>query len=86
MNRFLALTALTLISTMASASALDPHHEHIGSSLNQYLDGGPRVVAGVPRFDAPEIDPGSAMAALTLLGGGLVVLVGRFSRKPSRKA
>ena len=30
---------------------------------------------------APEIDPGSAMAALTLLAGGLAVARGRFRRK-----
>lgn len=30
-----------------------------------------------PRFAAPEIDPSSAIAGLTLLAGGLVVLRGR---------
>ena len=37
--------------------------------------------ASVPPAAAPEIDPGSAMAALTLLGGGLAVLRGRIRRK-----
>ncbi len=31
---------------------------------------------------APEIDPGSAMAALTMLMGGLAVLRGRRSKNP----
>jgi hypothetical protein len=36
-----------------------------------------------PRFPmlAPEIDPASAMAGLTLLAGGLAVLRGRRNRK-----
>jgi hypothetical protein len=33
------------------------------------------------RVRAPEIDPASAMSALTLLAGGLVVLRGRKSGK-----
>jgi hypothetical protein len=44
---------------------------------------------GPPRFDpqppksmaAPEIDPSSALAGLTLLSGGLAVMRGRRSRK-----
>jgi hypothetical protein len=81
MNKLLAMMALTLVSTLASAWDLDPH----GSSGHQYLNPEPRVEGGPRRVDAPEIDPGSTMAALTLLGGGLLVLVGRFSRKPSRE-
>jgi hypothetical protein len=33
------------------------------------------------RVSAPEIDPASALGALTLLGGGLLVLRGRRSKK-----
>jgi len=36
---------------------------------------------GAARVSAPELDPASAMAALTLLTGGLAVLRGR-RRKP----
>jgi len=32
-------------------------------------------------FDAPEIDPASAISALTLLFGGLTVLRGRINKK-----
>jgi len=37
-----------------------------------------------PTIQAPEIDPASMVAALTLLGGALAVLRGRRSMKPSR--
>jgi hypothetical protein len=37
---------------------------------------------GSPPASAPEIDPGSAMAALTMLMGGLAVLRGRRSKNP----
>ncbi len=33
------------------------------------------------RFDVPEIDPTSAISALTLLVGGVTVLRGRISKK-----
>ena len=33
---------------------------------------------------APEIDPASAMAGLTLLAGGLAVLRGRFAKKTAK--
>ncbi len=35
------------------------------------------VAFGAVRVSAPELDPASAMAALTLLSGGLAVLRGR---------
>ena len=35
----------------------------------------------VPVARAPEIDPGSALSALTLLGGALAVVAGRRLRK-----
>jgi hypothetical protein len=35
----------------------------------------------VARVSAPELDPASAMAALTLLGGGLAVLRGRRKKR-----
>jgi len=38
---------------------------------------------GSPTVQAPEIDPASMVAALTLLGGALAVLRGRRTMKPS---
>ena len=39
------------------------------------------VAFGAVRVSAPEFDPASAMAALTLLSGGLAVLRGRRGGK-----
>ena len=39
------------------------------------------VAFGAARVSAPELDPASAMAALTLLSGGLAVLRGRRKRQ-----
>jgi hypothetical protein len=38
---------------------------------------------GLPTVQAPEIDPASIVAALTLLGGALAVLRGQRAMKPS---
>ena len=38
---------------------------------------------GSPTIQAPEIDPASLVAALTLLGGALAVLRGQRAIKPS---
>jgi hypothetical protein len=42
----------------------------------------PVVEHGSPPASAPEIDPGSAMAALTMLTGGLAIVRGRRSKNP----
>jgi hypothetical protein len=39
------------------------------------------VAFGAARVSAPELDPASAMAALTLLTGGLAVLRGRRKKE-----
>ena len=39
------------------------------------------VACAASRVVAPELDPASAMAALTLLSGGLVVLRGRRTKR-----
>ncbi|HEV7138313.1 MAG TPA: hypothetical protein VGN43_16885 [Steroidobacteraceae bacterium] len=39
------------------------------------------VAFGAVRATAPELDPASAMAALTLLSGGLAVLRGRRKKQ-----
>jgi len=38
-----------------------------------------------PRQGVPEINPGSAIGALALLGGGMLVLTDRLRRRSSRK-
>jgi len=43
--------------------------------------GGNNGGSGGSQFAAPEIDPSSAVSALTLLVGGLVVLRGRFRQQ-----
>jgi hypothetical protein len=43
--------------------------------------GGGNSGPGHHHFAAPEIDPSSAVSALTLLLGGLVVLRGRFQKQ-----
>jgi hypothetical protein len=43
------------------------HHDHHGN--------------GGPAMAAPEIDPASAMSALTMLASGLVIVRGRRSKK-----
>jgi len=47
---------------------------------------GGNAFAGAPLSgDAPEIDPGSALSALTLLSGGLMVLTDRRRRANEAK-
>jgi len=46
-------------------------HENVGKSHERFH------LAGPPTLQAPEIDPASLIAALTLLGGALAVLHGR---------
>ncbi len=66
----LALVIGTLSATASAAPAPDDFfkfHDHHGN-------GGPPV-------SAPEIDPASAMSALTMLASGLVIVRGRRSKK-----
>ena len=41
----------------------------------------PQPKPKVPVYQAPEIDPASAMSALTLLAGGLAIVRGRRIKK-----
>jgi hypothetical protein len=73
MTRFLSL-AMVFVGLMVvtgTASAL------------VVIEGPPHFWGPPPHFPiaAPEIDPASAFAGLTLLAGGLAVLRGRRSRK-----
>jgi hypothetical protein len=51
---------------------------------DRFLDFGNQGVHrgnGGPAMSAPEIDPASAMSALTMLASGLVIVRGRRSKK-----
>ena len=61
-----------IFAGMALSGAVCAH-----AAINAYCAENPQACVAA----APEIDPGSAMAALTLLAGGLAVARGRFRRK-----
>jgi hypothetical protein len=68
MKKLMAIAALTLVCS--GAQALGHHH---GVAVNP--DG--KTLTNAPgTLQAPEIDPGSGVAALTLLIGGLAVVMG----------
>jgi len=69
MNKLLLVGALSLIG-VTGAFAGDRHTEQFHG-----FEGGGHS------FSAPEIDPSSAISALTLLCGGLTVMRGRMSKK-----
>jgi hypothetical protein len=76
MNRMTVVAAMLLAaSTVASAGQGDEH------SLRDFSYRFHDRSSVVP-VAAPEIDPASVVAGLTLLGGGLAVLRGRRSMKP----
>jgi hypothetical protein len=77
MVRHFCLAAL-LITLAGAASARDE-----GEGGNGNNSGGEGEHSG-HSLRAPEIDPASAMASLTMLAGGLAVLRGR-RREPSQK-
>jgi hypothetical protein len=79
----LAIVAVALSAAAGSARAV----VIVGPGPVGGPPGGPPPVWGPPGppiphpVRAPEIDPASAMAGLTLLAGGLAVLRGRRGRK-----
>jgi hypothetical protein len=83
-TRVLSLAILLFGATGMALADQDDHHwdrDHdVGHSRSDKL--------GHSRSDkrsavkAPEIDPASMVAALTLLGGGLAVLRGRRTKNP----
>jgi hypothetical protein len=82
--RTFSLTILLLGATgVASADQDDGHrgvgrfHENVGMSHERIH------IGGSPTIQAPEIEPASLVAALTLLGGALAVLRGRRALNPS---
>ncbi len=84
MKRFLnvAIVAVALSGAAGTASAfgfggpVGPPGGHGGPPFDPPPPPRPPVAMG-----APEIDPSSALAGLTLLSGGLAVMRGRRSRK-----
>jgi len=75
MNKLLAVGALSLMG-VTGAFAGDRHTE-----LFNGFEGGSHESVGSHSFAAPEIDPSSAISALTLLCGGLTVMRGRIGKK-----
>ena len=67
--------ALSGIATMASAKGSCDR-----PLFDLFFGGCPKPVTKPQPVQAPEIDPASAMAGVTLLLGGLVVLRGRRSK------
>lgn len=68
MSKLLAtlIVALGVAGTAQAMTTLHHHHDH---------GDGPGATA------APEIDPGEALSALTMLAGGLAVVRGRRNKK-----
>jgi hypothetical protein len=86
MSKVLSVLVLSLAVTSA-ANAFErtpPWAQHQAANHQTSRDAS-RANASDPAADppaaAPEIDPGSAMSALTLLAGALVMVRGRRSRK-----
>ena len=71
MKKILGLTVL-MASISTAAVAGDRGGDGFGFGFNPPGRGG---------FPAPEIDPASALSAMTMLGTGLVILRGRRSKK-----
>ena len=73
-------SGLLTVLLLAAAGSAGAHHTAADrEDADRSAD--PHRVAVAP-LSAPEISPGSMIAALTLLGGGLVVLRGR-RRQPA---
>jgi len=74
MSKVLTVLALSLLaSTAANAMSSRPHSTYQGVDHQTSKDA---IVSATPAA-APEIDPGSAMSAFTLLAGGLAVIRAR---------
>ncbi len=75
MKKIIGLVVLAA-SMSTSAMALQPAGLHGGDKLPNVGNHGFNGA-----FPAPEIDPASALTAMTMLGTGLVILRGRISKK-----
>jgi len=72
-------SAVLLLATSGVAMA-DHDHGWRGRGLGFHLNGRSSFTAAALPVAAPEIDPASIVAGLTLLCGGLAVLRGRRSK------
>jgi hypothetical protein len=79
MSKLLATLWLSLSGLTVTAAYFAPP-SFWGGDWNGGGNGGGDNGRG-QHFAAPEIDPSSAVSALTLLAGGLVVLRGRFRKQ-----
>jgi hypothetical protein len=75
-TRTLGLAILLLGSAGIASADQDDRHRDADKSHQWFHR------RGLPTLQAPEIDPASMVAALTLLGGALAVLRGRRAMKP----
>jgi hypothetical protein len=70
-----------VLMTMAGVAFADEDGEHSNKCFHiLWFDVCPPSDKHVPPVTAPEIDPSSAVAGLTLMMGGLAVLRGRRSK------
>lgn len=77
MSKVLTLVALSLLaSTAANAMSSRPHSSYHAVDHQTGTSKDATDPAATPAA-APEIDPGSAISAFTLLAGGLAVIRGR---------
>jgi len=74
MSKLVAVIVLSLCAGTAAYANTWSHEARWGFAARPHL-------ATSDTMSAPEIDPASAMAGLTLLAGGLAVLRGRRSKK-----
>src|ERR1700722_8562172 len=82
--RTFSLTILLLGATGVASADQDDGHRSVGRFHENVGMPHERIHIGAsPTLQAPEIDPASLVAALTLLGGALAVLRGRRALNPS---
>jgi hypothetical protein len=81
MSKLLATLLLSLSGLTVTVAYFAPPSFWGGDWNGGGNNGGGGGGGGDHNFAAPEIDPSSAVSALTLLVGGLVVLRGRFRQQ-----
>jgi hypothetical protein len=74
--KILALTALLLLATSGLVLGQNGQEQN-GQGQNDQGQNGQNGQNGHNGAGAPEIDPGSAVGALALLSGGILVIRGR---------
>jgi hypothetical protein len=88
MNKTPGTIAVLLLAAAAQVAIAEPVSQRFVGNV----EGDRGIASGLHDWDhdrnastvaAPEISPGSLIAALSLLGGALIVLRGRSSTKPT---